>query len=123
MPKPWNLNPKRPCRAAILSKQRAETISAVLYPDDRTYQGKELRLKQQYFMVSATLQAGAYTRPLLSSTSAVLVSEPFYIQFVKSCNPDTHGRYPTYPSKRAYVELGRGRMSGPGCRTSSAATW
>ena len=42
--------------AAILQKQRAETISAVLYPDDRTYQGKELRLKQQFFMVSATLQ-------------------------------------------------------------------
>ena len=41
---------------AILAKQRAETISAVLYPDDRTYQGKELRLKQQFFMVSATLQ-------------------------------------------------------------------
>ena len=41
---------------AILQKQRAETISSVLYPDDRTYQGKELRLKQQYFMVSATLQ-------------------------------------------------------------------
>ena len=28
----------------------------MLYPDDRTYQGKELRLKQQFFMVSATLQ-------------------------------------------------------------------
>jgi glucan phosphorylase len=41
---------------AILSKQRAETISNVLYPDDRTYQGKELRLKQQYFFVSASLQ-------------------------------------------------------------------
>lgn len=41
---------------AILSRQRAETISSVLYPDDRTYQGKELRLKQQYFFVSATLQ-------------------------------------------------------------------
>ena len=41
---------------AILAKQRAETISSVLYPDDRTYQGKELRLKQQYFMVSATIQ-------------------------------------------------------------------
>ena len=27
---------------AILAKQRAETISAVLYPDDRTYQGKTL---------------------------------------------------------------------------------
>ena len=69
---------------SILAKQRAETISrcaasavsrrfsplrppiytldpcgcppSVLYPDDRTYQGKELRLKQQFFMVSATLQ-------------------------------------------------------------------
>ena len=28
----------------------------MLYPDDRTYQGKELRLKQQHFFVSATLQ-------------------------------------------------------------------
>ena len=42
--------------AAILAKQRAETLSSVLYPDDRTYEGKELRLKQQHFFVSATLQ-------------------------------------------------------------------
>ena len=42
---------------AILSKQRAETLSSVLYPDDRTYEGKELRLKQQHFFVSATIQA------------------------------------------------------------------
>ena len=28
----------------------------MLYPDDRTYEGKELRLKQQHFFVSATLQ-------------------------------------------------------------------
>lgn len=42
--------------SAILSKQKAETLSAVLYPDDRTYQGRELRLKQQHFLVSATLQ-------------------------------------------------------------------
>jgi len=41
---------------AILSRQRAETLSSVLYPDDRTYQGKELRLKQQHFFVSATMQ-------------------------------------------------------------------
>ena len=42
--------------SAILAKQRAETISSVLYPDDRTYEGKELRLRQQHFMVSASLQ-------------------------------------------------------------------
>jgi len=41
---------------AILSKQRAETLSSVLYPDDRTFEGKELRLKQQHFFVSATIQ-------------------------------------------------------------------
>lgn len=41
---------------AILNKQRAEAISSILYPDDRSYQGKELRLKQQYFFVSASLQ-------------------------------------------------------------------
>lgn len=41
---------------AILGKQRAETLSSVLYPDDRHYEGKELRLKQQHFFVSATLQ-------------------------------------------------------------------
>ena len=28
----------------------------MLYPDDRTYEGKELRLKQQHFFVSATVQ-------------------------------------------------------------------
>ena len=44
---------------AILARQRAETLSSVLYPDDRTYQGKELRLKQQHFFVSATLQVGS----------------------------------------------------------------
>ncbi|KAK9859846.1 hypothetical protein WJX84_005863 [Apatococcus fuscideae] len=41
---------------AVLSRQRAETLSSVLYPDDRTYEGKELRLKQQHFFVSATTQ-------------------------------------------------------------------
>ncbi|KAJ0927645.1 putative glycogen phosphorylase [Helianthus annuus] len=41
---------------AIVNRQKAEIISNVLYPDDRSYQGKELRLKQQYFFVSASLQ-------------------------------------------------------------------
>ncbi|KDP21008.1 hypothetical protein JCGZ_21479 [Jatropha curcas] len=41
---------------AVVNRQRAETISSVLYPDDRTYQGKEIRLKQQYFFVSASMQ-------------------------------------------------------------------
>jgi starch phosphorylase len=41
---------------AIEEKHLAEVISSVLYPEDNHTEGKELRLKQQYFLVSATLQ-------------------------------------------------------------------
>jgi glucan phosphorylase len=41
---------------ATSERERAAAISAVLYPNDSTPEGKELRLKQQYFFVSASLQ-------------------------------------------------------------------
>ena len=42
--------------AAVYDQVEAKNLSRVLYPDDSTPQGKELRLKQQYFFVSASLQ-------------------------------------------------------------------
>ncbi len=36
--------------------QRADALNWVLYPDDSTPQGRELRLKQEFFLVSASLQ-------------------------------------------------------------------
>src|SRR5271156_5769253 len=42
--------------AAVQEQVEAKNLSRVLYPDDSTPQGKELRLKQQYFFVSASLQ-------------------------------------------------------------------
>jgi len=42
--------------AAVHDQVEAKNLSRVLYPDDSTPQGKELRLKQQHFFVSASLQ-------------------------------------------------------------------
>jgi starch phosphorylase len=40
---------------AVSDKDRSETISKVLYPNDNVFEGRELRLKQEYFFVAATL--------------------------------------------------------------------
>ena len=42
---------------AVEQENLAKTIVEVLYPNDNHYEGKELRLKQQYFFISASLQA------------------------------------------------------------------
>ncbi len=42
--------------AAVEDQIEAKNVSRVLYPDDSTPQGKELRFKQQYFFVSASIQ-------------------------------------------------------------------
>ena len=44
-------------KKAVEQENLARTIVEVLYPNDNHYAGKELRLKQQYFFVSASLQA------------------------------------------------------------------
>lgn len=41
---------------AIENKNHSENVSRVLYPDDSTYAGKELRLRQEFFFSSASLQ-------------------------------------------------------------------
>ncbi len=63
----WQSEPLNPFDFALFNEQRyneaveernrAEEISAVLYPNDSTDEGKKLRLKQQYFFTSASLQS------------------------------------------------------------------
>ncbi len=62
----WQASPTRPIDFAAFSrgdfataggaKFSAEVINWVLYPDDSTHAGRELRLKQEYFLVSASVQ-------------------------------------------------------------------
>ena len=42
--------------AAVEYKNHSENVSRVLYPDDSTQSGRELRLRQEYFFVSASMQ-------------------------------------------------------------------
>ena len=63
----WEAKSPRPVDMALFNRGQylqadeertmADAISKVLYPEDNHYEGKSLRLKQQYFFVSATVQS------------------------------------------------------------------
>ena len=62
-----------------------EQISGYLYPDDSQYEGRELRLKQQYFLVSASLQQIIKTYQQNNQKSLKHLAEKVVIQI-----NDTH---------------------------------
>ncbi|MGJ9382326.1 glycogen/starch/alpha-glucan phosphorylase [Salipaludibacillus sp. CF4.18] len=62
-----------------------EQISGFLYPDDSSFEGKELRLKQQYFLVSATIQGILKNFKATHDLSLAHLSEKVVIQI-----NDTH---------------------------------
>ena len=63
----WDARPATPVNMELFAQGQylkaqeeeamAEAIAKILYPDDNHYEGKSLRLKQQYFFVSATIQS------------------------------------------------------------------
>ena len=61
----FNLFNAQKYAAAVRERDAAEDISRVLYPNDDTDAGKRLRLKQQYFFSSASLQPMAGISPIL----------------------------------------------------------
>ncbi|XP_054714616.1 glycogen phosphorylase-like [Uloborus diversus] len=78
--------------AEMLCKRNFENITRVLYPEDNYYRGKQLRIKQEYFLVSATLQdiIRRYKCPYFIETKVARTSfEDFPKKIVVQLN-DTH---------------------------------
>lgn len=77
---------------AVLDRNLAENISRVLYPNDNFFEGKELRLKQQYFMVSATLTdiVRRYKAPKFGSKAPVRMTFDDFPDKVAIQLNDTH---------------------------------
>jgi starch phosphorylase len=85
----------------------SRTISRVLYPSDNIYQGQELRLKQQYFLVSASLQ-DAIRRHLVDHPNLDTLADSAVFQL-----NDTHpalavAELHAAADRRARLPLGRG---------------
>lgn len=68
---------------AVEEKVRSENITKILYPNDQSPAGKQLRLEQQYFFVSCALQDAI--RLLLQRTTIDEVADKFAVQL-----NDTH---------------------------------
>ena len=69
---------------AVTDKVASETITKVLYPNDEAHRGKELRLKQQFFFTSCSLQDMLRLHALLGGTPAT-----FHEKWAVQLN-DTH---------------------------------
>ena len=70
---------------AVEDKNESENLSKVLYPNDTTAMGRELRLKQQYFFVCASLQDILYRYQAEPSRASTQLPDKVAIQL-----NDTH---------------------------------
>jgi len=84
---------------SVSDKTSSETLSKILYPDDSTLTGQELRLKQEYFFVSASLQ-DIFARFLRRHDTLDLLPEKIVIQL-----NDTHPTLGIPEMMRLLVDL------------------
>ena len=92
---------------SVLDRNIAENISRVLYPNDNMFEGKELRLKQEYFLCAATLndvvrrfKASKFGSREVSRTNFDLMPEKVAIQL-----NDTHPAMAIPELMRILVDL------------------
>ncbi|XP_063293877.1 glycogen phosphorylase, muscle form [Pelobates fuscus] len=92
---------------AVLDRNLAENISRVLYPNDNFFEGKELRLKQEYFAVAATLQdiIRRYKSSKFGSRDAVRTSFDSFPDKVAIQLNDTHPSLAIPELMRVFVDI------------------
>ncbi|XP_053575961.1 glycogen phosphorylase, muscle form [Bombina bombina] len=92
---------------AVLDRNLAENISRVLYPNDNFFEGKELRLKQEYFVVAATLQdiVRRYKSSKFGSRDAVRTSFDAFPEKVAIQLNDTHPSLAIPELMRVFLDL------------------
>ncbi|NWT62786.1 PYGL protein, partial [Erythrocercus mccallii] len=113
---PGWLHPRDDYIQAVLDRNLAENISRVLYPNDNFFEGKELRLKQEYFVVAATLQdiIRRFKASKFGSTDSVrTVFDSFPDQVAIQLN-DTHPAMAIPELMRIFVDIEKLPWDKPG---------
>ncbi len=88
---------------ALAQKNKAEDITRVLYPNDSTWEGKRLRIKQQYVLSSASLQDMLRTYKSVHGTDMSRFAEFYAVQL-----NDTHPAMSIPELIRLLMEEGMG---------------
>jgi starch phosphorylase len=94
---------------AVCDRNLAENISRVLYPNDNFFEGRELRLKQEYFLVAATLQdvVRRFKASKFGSRDAVRTSFDVFPQKVAIQLNDTHPSLAIPELMRVFLDIER----------------
>ena len=93
---------------AVASKNNAEHITMVLYPNDASENGKELRLRQQYFLASASLKDVLRRWVRLHEGEFTALADKHCFQLNDTHPSYRRGRADASAGRRASCRLGRG---------------
>ena len=91
---------------ALADRVRAEAISKVLYPSDATPAGQELRLRQEYFFASASLQ-DLVRRHVKQHGDIRSLADKVAIQLNDTHPVDRHRRADAHPGRSSTASTGR----------------